>query len=134
MILARTEGRNKSWLVAMGLAALLAVLTLGLVKAQAASAAPPICDQYPSLPICEQGHHGGGNHHGNPAGGPAGLGGNGPTANQGSASGELPFTGYPLTPLILLLLALLVIGLTIRTYLYARDRYRTRHSTGPALL
>jgi hypothetical protein len=77
---------------------------------------PSICDEYPQLPEC------------NPPTipPPEGLPPEGPTADQGVGKGELPFTGYPLTPLILLLLLLLLIGLAIRAYLEMRDRLRAR--------
>lgn len=43
---------------------------------------------------------------------------------------ELPFTGYPLTALILLLLALLLLGFAIRAYLAIRDRVARNQSAG----
>lgn len=93
---------------------------------------PAICNQYPDLPQCQDtgptnnnGHH----HHHHHGNGPTNDNGNGPTNNLGNGpsanagnSGTLPFTGYPLTPLILLLLILLLIGLTIRAYIAVRDR------------
>jgi hypothetical protein len=61
--------------------------------------------------------------------------GTNPNVNQGAQpnggageGGELPFTGYPVTPLILLLLMLLAAGLMIRTYLAARDRLHAGHA------
>lgn len=117
MILARAVENRNRWIVVAGAA--LAVLALALAVSMTAPSAasaqglPSICDEYPNLPICEEptgGHH-------NPAG---------PTADQGVAQGELPFTGYPLTPLILLLLLLLLLGLALRAYVEARDRIRAR--------
>jgi hypothetical protein len=43
-----------------------------------------------------------------------------------SAGGELPFTGYPLTPLVWLLLAVLVAGVCLRAHLAVRERLRAR--------
>lgn len=42
--------------------------------------------------------------------------------------GQLPFTGYPLTPLVLLLVLLLAAGLLLRAYVGVRDRIRTRNA------
>jgi hypothetical protein len=77
------------------------------------------------------GHNGGGNGGQNPAGGgggaenpaggggavsPAGGGGGGePTATVGEkGGGGLPFTGYPLTPLVWIVIGLLVMGIGFR--------------------
>ncbi len=136
----------------------IAVLTVGaafaLAAALAGSAAaqqPAVCDQYPQLPQCQQPTAGGdGLQIPGPsdqddedrgpiesAGGPSpGDGGGGPLAGAGGpvadvgddARGELPFTGYPLTPLILLFLVLLAAGLAIRAYIAARERWRARHA------
>jgi hypothetical protein len=111
------------------LAAALAFSAATADKASAQGAA--ICQQYPSLPQCQSPSSGGG---GNQGSGEAGAipGGGGPTAGeQAGAKGELPFTGYPLTPLLLLFLILLVAGLTIRSYLAIRDRLRARDSGTP---
>jgi hypothetical protein len=106
-------------------ALVLAGMTLLLaVNASSASAQlPAICQQYPDLPQCQEptGPTG-------PTGaGPTGPTGIGPTTDEGptagvTTGGELPFTGYPLTGLILLLLVLLLAGLAIRTYLAVRGR------------
>jgi hypothetical protein len=48
----------------------------------------------------------------------------GSTSGAEAARGELPFTGYPLTPLIMLLLLLVLGGLLIRGFLAVRDRLR----------
>ena len=103
-----------------GALALATVCVAMLVAAPSASAQQPaICDRYPNLPQCQ---------------GPTGVEGPtddaGPTddgvnpgpAGTGDAAGDLPFTGYPMTFLILILLALLLLGLAIRAYLAARDR------------
>ena len=57
---------------------------------------------------------------------PVGNGGANPPGGAGEG-GELPFTGYPVTPLILLLILLLASGVMIRTYLAARDRLNGKH-------
>ena len=98
--------------VALALALVGAMAISGVVAEQANAGLPAICDQYPNLPECEENVTPPGEQPGDEGG---------PTAEQGAA-GELPFTGYPLTPLILLLLALLLAGLAIRTYLAVRDR------------
>ncbi len=125
------------------IAALVALATLALAAATAdrASAEAAICAEYPGLTQCDQ-----------PVGGdaetgddvsPTGTGADpttgggtpsaipgagGPSAAAGGAGarGALPFTGYPLTPVILLLLALLVAGLTVRAYVAIRDRAQAR--------
>jgi len=51
----------------------------------------------------------------------------GPGDGSGDADGKLPFTGYPLTGLILLLLVLLAVGLTIRSGTALRDKLARRH-------
>ena len=135
--------------------ALVGALTAGAFLAGTASAQQPaICDQYPQLPQCEQPTGGGGggdldddgaldddgdlDEGQGPAGeegaGPGGLpGAGGPAAGTGAgADGELPFTGYPLTPLVLLLLVLLLAGLAVRGYIAARERRRLRHEAGPS--
>jgi len=126
----------------------LAVLAFGaLIAERAAAQDAAICDQYPGLPQCDQANGGSGGDQG-PIGGDEGLtggdqspsagstvngipGAGGPTAAiAGSAKGELPFTGYPLTPAILIFLLLLIAGLTIRASLAIRDRVRAR--SGPS--
>ena len=86
----------------------------------------PICAEYPGLPQCEEPATGGGGDTpgGTNTGGENAVPGSG--AATGEADGTLPFTGYPLTPLLLLLLVLLATGLTIRAYLAIRDRVRER--------
>jgi hypothetical protein len=133
----------------LALAAAAAALALSAVFASSAMAQlPPICEQYPQLPQCEVIGDGiptpGGPEDGdfNPSQGPDGedIAGpgvpigfpGGPSAGPGApAGGELPFTGYPLTPLLLLLLILLAAGLLIRGYLGARERWRLRHAGAP---
>ena len=58
-------------------------------------------------------------------------GGAGPSAGAGDdGGGNLPFTGYPLSTLILILAALLIAGLAVRSYIAVRDRFRAP-SSGP---
>lgn len=115
--------------------------TLATLAALAATQASPagaqfaaICQQYPTLPECqEQGADLiAGIEPGAPTGEPGvtGIPVGGPTAAVGGV-GKLPFTGYPLTPLLLLLLILVLAGLTIRAYLAIRERLGERRS-GPA--
>jgi hypothetical protein len=54
--------------------------------------------------------------------------GSGPTGNLGDGDGSLPFTGYPMTPLILFVLALLATGLAMRGFVTIRERIRARGS------
>ena len=137
--------------IALMLAALAVALVVGGAFASGASAqVPAICDQYPELPQCSpadndpDGDDPDGTDDGDTgvpagtddAGGPSSAipgGGGGPTAGAG-ATGELPFTGYPLTPLLLLLLALLLAGLLLRAYLALRDRFATRARPGDGTL
>jgi hypothetical protein len=107
----------------------LAAMAIAAVAADRASAEPAICSEYPGLSQCEQPATGGGDTGGgpNPADGggaqsPIPGAGGASAAAGGGASGALPFTGYPLTPAILLLLALLVAGLAIRGYVALRER------------
>lgn len=104
--------------------ALLLTFAFSAIAAQTASAQGPgsaLCDRYPELPQCQEDEVDDGN---NPNPEPD-ADDAGPT---GDSSGNLPFTGYPLTALILLLLLLLIVGLTVRAYLVIRDRI----SNGPA--
>ena len=123
------------------LAAVGAVIVIGPTSAFATSSA--VCEQYPDLPQCESGA-GSSDGTGSPstgtggASGPAGGAGGGaagypadgaaipgfgdPATGSAGAVGELPFTGYPLTPLVLFLLVLLAGGLTARAYLATRGR------------
>ena len=110
--------RMSAWRICLASACLLAGLVLLLLPpSQASAGVPAICEEYPNLPQCEEGGGGGGGNE-DPD---EDAGGAGPT---GDADGELPFTGYPLTSLLLLLLALLVAGLTLRAYLAIRGRVR----------
>lgn len=90
---------------------------------------PPGSDQYqPGPPPGPSPDDTGGGPDGT-GGGPAA--GGGPSATVAESGGaNLPFTGYPLTPLVLLLLAVLVTGLALRVAAKARERHRAAHSAG----
>ena len=120
-----------------GLLVLLAVLAACALAPASASALPAICDQYPDLPVCAESTGGGGDGSGDDVGSASASGnpdspfGSNTTGGDGSAGGtgaggELPFTGYPLTTLLLLMLLLLAIGLTIRAGVAIHDRLRGR--------
>ena len=106
----------KAAVVAMAL--IVSALAVTLVLADQASAQLPAgCEEYE---ICigptDEGDLDGGE---DPIGFPGADGdGNG----SGDSDGSLPFTGYPLTGLILMLLILLVTGLAIRSYIAVRAR------------
>jgi hypothetical protein len=124
-----TQDRTQGFLLIALAALLLAVAATFAFSAATADPAsaqvPAICDEYPGLPQCEGPTAGGGDAPGNQGGGGENaLPGSG--GATGEADGTLPFTGYPLTPLLLLLLVLLATGLTIRAYLAIRDRVRAR--------
>jgi hypothetical protein len=55
----------------------------------------------------------------------------GPSATVAeSGGGSLPFTGYPITPLVLLVIALVAVGLALRLGSKARDRFRAAQPAG----
>ncbi len=118
----------------MGLGALLLlalVAMLTVVPAAQAGTLPDICTEYPDAPGCED-PGGGGN---NPPGG-GGGGGDGPGVGPGGGSadptqlgggdGNLPFTGYPVSWLILFALLLLALGLAARTAMAAHRSVQKR--------
>lgn len=112
--------------LAIAFFAALAVSSAGTPIASAGQ--PPICDEYPDLPQCAEDEPGDDDREPREDAGPGGGGGAGPagpTGDAGDGDGELPFTGYPLTSLLLLLLALLAAGLAVRSYLAARNRLRS---------
>jgi hypothetical protein len=111
----------------------LALSFLGLAFANSASAQfPSGCFEYedPCIGGTDEagenggaGPGGGGGHNGfGPGGDGDGNGGSG----TGDADGKLPFTGYPLTSLILLLLVLLASGLVIRGGTALREKFAHR--------
>lgn len=110
--------------VLLGLLAMVSVM-IGLAFAGPASAQLPAgCSEYDG-DICNEPIDDG-DEDGDiaPSGGD---GGNGDGNGSGDADGNLPFTGYPLTGLILLLLALLAVGLVIRSGTALRDKFAHRH-------
>ena len=101
--------RTKGLIGARTLRLLLIVSIAALIAAPAAIGAPAAVDQY--VPQANPANPAG------PAEGPAGG-----EAVPGEGGGSLPFTGYPLTPLVLVVLLLLVAGLTLRLVVWARER------------
>jgi hypothetical protein len=133
------EGVTAAWTrsrVLFAFSGLIATLALSALAAPSASAQGPgseFCDEYPSAPGCETGPTGDTGDAGETGdAGTSGMPDAGPTAGIGAPGGsELPFTGYPLTALILLLLILLLLGLAIRAYLAVRDRIVSDRAAGP---
>ena len=140
----RRAGSSRGLPVVIALAAICAVILVAAPTAIAATSA--VCDQYPDLPQCEAAAGTGG---GSPSVGGDGdgdavaesgagdvgggvvsaIGGGGSISGPGdgatgsaSKAGELPFTGYPLTSPVLLLLLLLAAGIAARAYIAARGR------------
>jgi hypothetical protein len=104
---------------------------LGLLVAMLALAAPAqaqlpsICAEYPDDPECEVA----------PTGfdvppvtdlGPEGLGGG---DNLGTGDGTLPFTGYPVSPLILFAILLLLLGIAARLIAHVSHRFREQNAS-----
>ena len=117
--------------VVAALVALTALAALAAVRAAPASAQlPAVCQQYPNLPQCQDPIDI--DEPGTPPDGTAVPGAPGTAPTAAAAPGTLPFTGYPITPLLLLLLVLLIAGLTLRAYLAVRDRVAQRGSGPPA--
>jgi hypothetical protein len=130
--------------------ALLAAVSIAAAVAPVSAQAQAVCDEYSISPLCRDGDRDGG---GGPTGGGPGDGvfsGGGPEGDAvaltselaaddaanperavKAAKGELPVAGYPATPVVLLLAALLGAGLLIRIYLAVRDRRRMRAEGGP---
>jgi len=123
-------GRNGRRVGMLGAATLLGLLGALLLMPSVAPA-QSICEQYPNLPVCVEPDDGGGDRDGDDDGDEDVAGAGAGASAGGDGDGELPFTGYPLTPLLLLLLALLLAGLTIRAYLAARERRAGRGSPTP---
>ena len=106
------------------------LLVLGLFAGMLALASPAqaqlpsICAEYPDDPSCDVGPT---SFDVPPAGdlGPEGLAGGANLAGSGDgAGGELPFTGYPVNPLILFALLLLLLGIGARIIAHASRRAR----------
>jgi hypothetical protein len=118
----------------VGLFSCLLLIGSFAVATQAASAQEQrgASDQYepnPPPPPNVLPESGGGNN-GNPNGdlGPDGNAGNGD--DNGDGNGNLPFTGYPVTTLILLMLALVLVGTALRAGALAFKRARETPSAG----
>jgi hypothetical protein len=114
------------------IAALLVMGIASLAAATTAGAKPAVCDEYPDLPVCADNAGGGpsdedvGSDDASGTATPVSGSGDGSSGGVGGtgSGGELPFTGYPLTPLLLLLLLLLAIGLAVRAGIAINDRLR----------
>jgi hypothetical protein len=102
-------------------AALLGAVLSFAWAAPASAQQPAICQQYPQLPICV-GPGGGGDEDDDDDGDPGAFTAGGASAG-GDGDGNLPFTGFPITDLILLLVALLLAGLGIRAAQALRQRF-----------
>lgn len=120
--------------VVAALLALLGALVAGAVSAPHASAqgTDPVCEEYPNLPQCEEDQVDDGeddeadDRDGQDDEATALPGGGGPTASGSGGGGNLPFTGYPVSSLVLLLIALLAAGAALRGYLALRERLASR--------
>lgn len=123
--------KTSQWLVGAlaGLALILGISAVMAAPAQAQGAPPEICDEYPNLDVCDDDDGGDGNDNDDDFG-PGGGGDDDLGSGTGDSDGSLPFTGYPLSGLILLLLALLALGFAIRGGVALRDRFG-RSPTGP---
>jgi hypothetical protein len=109
--------------VLSGIVALFAALLVGASAPSLAHAQgqPAICEDYPDLPVCDDADDDDDDDNDGDRdddGGPSAGGGGG----SGDADGSLPFTGYPITDLLLLLAVLLAAGFAIRAYLGIRAR------------
>lgn len=111
------------------LAALAVAVTGMLVMAPAAVAQEPaVCEQYPDLPQCVDDTDEDTDTDENRDEDQASPvpGGGGPSASDSGGGGNLPFTGYPVNSLVLLLLGLLAAGAALRGYLAIRERLASR--------
>lgn len=141
------RSRKRIWMLGLGAALLTSLLSGGALAATAsADSSVGVFDEYVPPGANPGGHGGPGPAGGGPTGStfPTGAGGSypgssaaerkavGPSA-RGARAGSLPFTGYPLNPLILVLLALLLLALVVRLYSAARERadWRARDADTP---
>lgn len=107
--------------------ALLGACALLLVAAAPAGAqSSAFCQQYPNDPTCVDDITGGGDPDNDDVGADTG-GGNSPIG-AGNATSQLPFTGFPLTPALLLMLLLLAAGIALRTAVWLRERHASSES------
>lgn len=113
-------------------AALFAALFAGVASPSLAHAQgqPAICDDYPDLPVCDDvdDDDDDGDDDDQDRDGDEGPNAGGGGSGSGDGDGSLPFTGYPITDLLLLLAVLLAAGLTIRAYLAVRGRLNSSQS------
>ena len=111
----------------------LAAAVLLLATPAASAAGSIVCEQYPDLPQCtvtagvgdaDAGAPaaGGTAQGGAPVSGTAAIPGAGSATAEPGKAGELPFTGYPLSPLAAAVLVLLAAGIAIRASLAMRRR------------
>lgn len=109
----------------------LALCIVGLAIAPVANAATAAAvDQYiPEPPGVSQGSGGGGGSNG---GGANGLPGSVGTEAQPGGGGTLPFTGYPLTTLSMIVLALVAAGISVRLGMAGYERLRKANSAQPS--
>ena len=117
--------RTLLWTFAL---ALLASVGFALIASQPAAAQlPPICEEYPDLPQCELPDEE------EPPPGDGDDDGDGDDGGTGSTDGNLPFTGYPLTPLLMLVIVLFATALAIRGYIAIRKRLAAERGSNPYL-
>lgn len=109
--------------------ALLGCLTALALASPAMAQNPAAADEYlaDAPEFGAEGIASSGGDGGVPAGGDGG--GSNPAAD---GAAELPFTGYPLTSVILICLALLLAGLLLRLAVVIRDRSRRTSAETPA--
>lgn len=103
----------------IALVGVMGMFALAAAPAQA-QGQPPICEDYPDLEMCDDDDDDDDDDDGG-EGDDVGPSGNG--TGSGDADGSLPFTGYPLTGLILLLLILLAAGLALRGGTALHERF-----------
>lgn len=97
------------------------------LAAPAQAQLPSICDEYPDDPSCEVAPTGFDVPPGTDVG-PQNLG-DGNNIGSGNGNGELPFTGYPISPLILFAILLLLLGIAARLIAHVSHRIRERGAT-----
>jgi hypothetical protein len=111
---------RKHFFLLFGVIALFSASLLLLGATSADAQTPAACEEY-EVPPCGDGD-GDGDDDDDGDGDDVGPGSTGGASGDGDGDGALPFTGYPLTGLILLFLILLLLGLTIRAGVALRER------------
>lgn len=111
---------RRYFVVLFGVIALFSASLLLLGATSADAQTPAACEEY-EVPPCGDGD---GDDDDDGDGDNVGPGSTGGASGDGGGDGDgaLPFTGYPLTGLILLFLVLLLLGLTIRAGVALRER------------